>query len=83
MPRVGFEPMIRSFEWAKTPHALDRVATASGCSCHVLTLITRNGLPSVRSAYKLVHLLFTSTFTVFPYADDFDTKSRSLIAHKS
>jgi hypothetical protein len=27
MPQVGFEPMITVVEWAKTVHALDRVAT--------------------------------------------------------
>jgi hypothetical protein len=27
MPRVGFKPTIPVFEWAKTVHALDRVAT--------------------------------------------------------
>jgi hypothetical protein len=27
MPWVGFEPTIPVFEWAKTVHALDRVAT--------------------------------------------------------
>jgi hypothetical protein len=27
MPRVGFEPTIPMFEWAKTVHALDRAAT--------------------------------------------------------
>jgi hypothetical protein len=30
MPRVGFEPTISAFEWAKTFHALDRVATVIG-----------------------------------------------------
>jgi hypothetical protein len=27
MPRVGFEPTIPAFEWAKTVHALDDAAT--------------------------------------------------------
>jgi hypothetical protein len=27
MPRVGFEPMIPVFEWAKKVHALNRAAT--------------------------------------------------------
>jgi hypothetical protein len=31
MPRVGFEPMIPGFEWAKTVHALDLAATVTGC----------------------------------------------------
>jgi hypothetical protein len=30
MPRVGFEPKIPMFEWAKTAHALDRAATMIG-----------------------------------------------------
>jgi hypothetical protein len=30
MPRVGFEPTIPVFEWAKTVHALDLVATVIG-----------------------------------------------------
>jgi hypothetical protein len=30
MNQVGFEPTIPVFEWAKTVHALDRVATAIG-----------------------------------------------------
>jgi hypothetical protein len=30
MPRVGFEPMISVFEWAKTFHALDRAAIVIG-----------------------------------------------------
>jgi hypothetical protein len=30
MPRVGFEPTIPVFEWAKTVPALDRVATVIG-----------------------------------------------------
>jgi hypothetical protein len=30
MPRVGFEPMIPVFEWAKTVHALDRAANMIG-----------------------------------------------------
>jgi hypothetical protein len=30
MPRVGFEPTIPSFEWAKTIHALDRAAAVIG-----------------------------------------------------
>jgi hypothetical protein len=30
MPRVRFKPTIPVFEWAKTCHALDRVATAIG-----------------------------------------------------
>jgi hypothetical protein len=29
-PRVGFEPMIPVFKWAKTVHALDRAATVIG-----------------------------------------------------
>jgi hypothetical protein len=30
MPRVGFEPTIPAFEWAKTVHVLDRAATVFG-----------------------------------------------------
>jgi hypothetical protein len=30
MPLVGFEPMIRASERAKTVHALDRSATVTG-----------------------------------------------------
>jgi hypothetical protein len=30
MPQVGFEPMIPVFEWGKTFHALDCVATVIG-----------------------------------------------------
>jgi hypothetical protein len=30
MPRVGFEPTIPVFEWAKTVHALDRAVTVIG-----------------------------------------------------
>jgi hypothetical protein len=30
MPRVGLEPMIPAFEWAKTVHSLDRAATVTG-----------------------------------------------------
>jgi hypothetical protein len=30
MPRVGFEPTIPVFEWAKAVHALDRAATVIG-----------------------------------------------------
>jgi hypothetical protein len=30
MPRVGFEPTIPVFEWAKTVHALDGAATVTG-----------------------------------------------------
>jgi hypothetical protein len=30
MPRVGFEPMIPVFEWAKPVHAPDRVASVIG-----------------------------------------------------
>jgi hypothetical protein len=30
MPRVGFEPMIRVFERAKTVHTLDRAAAVMG-----------------------------------------------------
>jgi hypothetical protein len=30
MPQVGFEPMIPVFEWAKTVHALDCIATVIG-----------------------------------------------------
>jgi hypothetical protein len=30
MPRVGFEPTIPAFEWAKTVHDLDRAATVIG-----------------------------------------------------
>jgi hypothetical protein len=30
MPRVGFEPMIPAFEWAKTVHASGRGATVIG-----------------------------------------------------
>jgi hypothetical protein len=30
MPRVGFEPTIPVFEWAKTVHALDRASTVIG-----------------------------------------------------
>jgi hypothetical protein len=30
MPQVGFEPMIRVFERAKTVHALDHTATVIG-----------------------------------------------------
>jgi hypothetical protein len=31
MSRVGFEPTVSVFEWAKTVHALDRAATVIGC----------------------------------------------------
>jgi hypothetical protein len=30
MPRVGFEPTIPVFEWAKIVHASDRAATVIG-----------------------------------------------------
>jgi hypothetical protein len=30
MPRVAFEPMIPMFEWVKTVHALDHLATVTG-----------------------------------------------------
>jgi hypothetical protein len=30
MPRMGFEPTLIVFEWAKTVHALDRAATVIG-----------------------------------------------------
>jgi hypothetical protein len=30
MPRIGFDPMIPAFKWAKTVHALDRAATVIG-----------------------------------------------------
>jgi hypothetical protein len=30
MPQVGFESTIPVYEWAKTVHALDRVATVIG-----------------------------------------------------
>jgi hypothetical protein len=30
MPRIGFEPTIPVFEWAKTVHAVDREATVIG-----------------------------------------------------
>jgi hypothetical protein len=30
MSRVGFEPMIPVFEWAKTVHGLERAATVVG-----------------------------------------------------
>jgi hypothetical protein len=30
MPRVGFEPTITTFEWAKTVHALDLAASVIG-----------------------------------------------------
>jgi hypothetical protein len=30
MPCVGFEPTIPASEWAKTVHALDRLATVTG-----------------------------------------------------
>jgi hypothetical protein len=30
MPQVGLEPMIPVFEWEKTFHALDRMATVIG-----------------------------------------------------
>jgi hypothetical protein len=30
MPRVGFEPTISMFEWAKMVHSLDRAATVIG-----------------------------------------------------
>jgi hypothetical protein len=30
MPRVGFKPTIPVFEWAKTVHVLDRMATVMG-----------------------------------------------------
>jgi hypothetical protein len=34
---VGFEPMISTFEWAKTVHALDHMATVIGSN--IITLI--------------------------------------------
>jgi hypothetical protein len=34
MPRVGFEPTILVFEWAKMVHHVDRVATVVGYVCH-------------------------------------------------
>jgi hypothetical protein len=38
MPRVGFEPTIPAFEWAKTVHALDRAAIVIGPDSILLTL---------------------------------------------
>jgi hypothetical protein len=32
MSRVGFDPMAPVFEWAKTVHALERMATVTGCT---------------------------------------------------
>jgi hypothetical protein len=35
MPPVGLEPMIPVFEWAKTFHALDHVATVIGLQIRI------------------------------------------------
>jgi hypothetical protein len=40
MPRVGFEPMIRVFELAKTVHALERGATVIGPAVDIAFLNT-------------------------------------------
>jgi hypothetical protein len=39
MSRVGLEPTIPVFEWAKSVHALDRAATVIGETCLLETNI--------------------------------------------
>jgi hypothetical protein len=61
MPRVGFEPRIPAFEWAKTVHAFDRAATVIGPI--VLILNTKEGY----GLHEYLPVLLTTLFKVQRY----------------
>jgi hypothetical protein len=56
MPRVGTEPTISAFEWAKTVHALDRAAIVIGLSMDYMTLYLRRW----NSLWSKLYLYFNS-----------------------
>jgi hypothetical protein len=64
MYRVGFEPMIPAFEWAKTVHALDRIATVIGPS---------------KNRQMLKHKFPPSNKTIFHYCStDFTSRNKDI-----
>jgi hypothetical protein len=52
MPRIGFEPTIKSSERAKTVHILDRSATVTGILRYTPTQIESSSLNSIRMDYQ-------------------------------